>query len=151
MTNDARADLIAAADTSFAAMMGAARALPVLAPAASGEWGAFECLAHIDGWHLSAASRLRQIAEDKVVTSPEDADALNERFIAERRHLSPEQLLTGLAASFRELKEAALDLPAAEFWRGGAGREDSLAYFIFNANGPDHYREHEKDFAGATS
>ena len=134
--------------SAFDRLLALAESLPNLEP--SDEWGPFEVLSHIDGWHLSAAGRLRQIGAGGEVLSPGEADILNQRFMGERRGLSGAELLERLRLSFAEMRAAAESVPASEYSKGEGGMLDSLAYFIVNANGPEHYHEHMQDLrAGA--
>lgn len=132
-------------DAGFSELMAVARALPRLAPSRDGRWGSFETLSHMVGWHLSAAARLQQMARDEQPAHPGPDDEVNAVFVAERAGLSADELLAQLESSFRELRGAVEDVNAAAFWLSGRGEEDSLAYFIAYANGPEHYREHAQD------
>jgi hypothetical protein len=134
-------ELLAELDASFGELVAALPAIDGLASSPD-SWGPFEVLSHIAGWHLSAAARLRQMARGEEVTPPGPSDEVNSRFVAERASLSGRELVAALQESFRELKDAARAVPESQFWRGQAGEEDSLAYFIVDANGPEHYREH---------
>ena len=140
----AKADLLRGLDESFRSFIQAAESVPSLRPA-DGAWGPLEVLCHIDGWHLSAAERLEQMAGGGEVLSPGEADALNARFVAERRDLSGPQLLVRVRESFSRMRSAADALTDAQYSRGEAGNLDSLAYFIVNANGQEHYAEHLED------
>jgi len=137
-------DLLSDLDASFKRLMAAARAHPEIAPSAgrAGDWGAFEALAHIAGWHLSAAARLRQIASGEAVTPPGTADQMNERFVRERAGLSREQLFLEVEGTFAEMRSAGAGLAPSHFRRAASTEEHSLAYFILWANGPGHYAEH---------
>ncbi len=143
--------LLGELDTAFAALMDRVRAQPLLAPSNTASWGTFEMLAHLAGWHESAAARLRDIAAGRPVVPPGAADDLNARFVAERAGLPAARLLADVNASFRSMREAARTVPASEFKRGADSEHHSLAYFILWANGPEHYAEHMADLESLAS
>ncbi len=145
VAGSAKADLLRDLDDAFVGLMGVVRSLPRVAPSGEGEWGAFEIVAHLDGWHLSAAGRIERIGRGEQVANPGDFDVLNAAFVAERAGLSRDALERQLEESFRGMRAAVSSAPDAVFWRGQPGQEDSLAYFIAYENGPAHYDEHMTD------
>ncbi len=143
--------LLGELDTAFAGLMERVRAQPLLAPSNAESWGTFEMLAHLAGWHESAAARLRDIAAGRPVVPPGAADDLNRRFVAERAGLPAAGLMADLKASFQSMREAGRSVPASEFKRGADSGEHSLAYFIVWANGPEHYAEHMAELESLAS
>jgi hypothetical protein len=142
LTPSAKTELLRRLEEGFAAFMEAvSHVYHELEPSEEG-WGAFEVLAHVDGWHRFTARRLRQIATGAKPIEPGPEDNMNEAFVAERAGLSGVELVDQVRQSFEELQEAVEAVPEREFWRGQGSEEDSLAYFIAKANGPDHYEEH---------
>ncbi len=144
MSAQDKRDLLSDLDSSFDGLLAAARALPPIQPSPQPltDWGAFEALAHIAGWHLSAAGRLRQIASGEAATPPGTADQMNELFVRERAGLSREQLLLEVEGTFAEMRSAGAGLAPSHVRRGASTEGQSLAYFILWANGPGHYAEH---------
>jgi len=132
-------------DEAFRDLKEPASAIAGLRPATDGQWHTFEVLSHICGWHLRSADRLRRLARGEGDNPPSDEDAQNAGYVAERRNLTRDQLIAELASSYLELRLAVEATPNADFWRGGPGEEDSLAYFVALANGPGHYHEHMAD------
>jgi hypothetical protein len=129
-------------DVAFEALRERARSLP-LRPS-EGEWGPFEVLSHIAGWHQMTAGRLQQIARGEEADTPPGEDEANAGFVAQRRGLTAEALVADVESTFLALREAVSQVPAGEFWRGAPGEEDSLAYFITAANTFEHYPEHQE-------
>lgn len=140
----AKRDLLGALHSSFHELKGALPAPDAISPARD-DWGVFEVVAHLSGWHSFSARRLRQIASNEPPMTPGDEDSMNVRFVRERSNLTADELLRQLQDSFNDLVSAVETVAESEFWRGKDGEEDSLAYFIANANGPEHYAEHLPD------
>jgi hypothetical protein len=139
---EVKRSLLRELESAFEELMSAARSLGPLAPATDGAWSAFEVLAHLDGWHRSAAGRLGEIARGEEPSAPPPFDEANAAFVVERAALNGGELLRSLGEGFALLREAVAATPGVHFWRGRPGEEDSLAYFIAHENGPGHYREH---------
>jgi uncharacterized protein (TIGR03083 family) len=140
----AKQELLQSLYGSFRELTDALPQADSLMPSPDG-WGVFEVVAHLSGWHRFSAGRLRQLAAGQEPISPADEDSMNASFVRERADWTAEALLRDLHDTFRDFVAAVEAVPDAEFWRGPPGADDSLAYFIVNANGPDHYAEHVED------
>jgi hypothetical protein len=145
----AKAHIMRELESGFAGLVRITAGLGEVQPARTEEWGHFEVLSHVVGWHLRAAGRLRAIAAGTEPGPAGDADRLNEQFVSERRNLAWPELQAQLLSSYQALRSAAEAVPESQFWRGKPGEEDSLAYFLAAVNGPDHYREHYPDLGEA--
>jgi len=140
---EAKRELLPELDASFAEFMAFIEGeRPARTPAAT--WGEREVLAHIVGWHRSAASRLLDISRGARDVGPPagSADEVNRRFVSERAGLSRQELLVQVKDSFEAMRSAAQAVPEGRFRKGAVPDEHSLAYFVLWANGPDHYAEH---------
>jgi hypothetical protein len=139
-----KSELLAELDQAFASLLDTLGALRALTES-GGDWGPYEIVAHMSGWHTRAAERLRFIARGESPPPPSDTetpDQLNLRYVADRRGQSAAALVSELKTSLADLRSAIESVPESEFWRGKNGEEDSIAYFIAYVNGAGHYDEH---------
>ena len=105
-----------------------------------GDWCVRDILAHIAGWHREMSGGLERMARGERPT-PEgvdysDPDPWNERYAAEKRSLSPAEMVADLDASLATFRAAAAALPEDRFEPGRT--VDRLMHI----NGIDHYIEH---------
>jgi hypothetical protein len=143
----AKTELLERMAAGFADLRRQAHALPDLRPSVDGTCHAFEVLSHICGWHRRTDDRLRRLARGEADIPPHDEDRINAGYVAQHATFSTAALLAALDDSFGDLQSAVQETPDGDFWRGGPGEEDSLAYFIVAANTYEHYEEHAADLA----
>ena len=96
-----KGQLLAELDAAFEGLLAVIDALPPLAES-SGNWGPYEVVSHMSGWHTRAAERLRFIARGQKPPPPSDTetpDQLNVRYVAERRGRPAEALISELKNS----------------------------------------------------
>lgn len=112
-------------------------------PGVVGDWSVRDLVHHLAAWCEHGSEALRLAADGRggsFAYGGADTDAMNERFLAEARTLSPAQALAReeeAFAAFRMLV-AGLDADrAAERLGNGDTVADVVRY-----DGPDHYREH---------
>ena len=115
----------------------------VTVPGVVGDWSVRDLVAHVAAWDEHGAEALALAAggqSELFAYSTDDTDAMNERFLAEGRALSPADALRREEAAFGIFRDAIATLdPSLLAHRLGNGDtvEEVIRY-----DGPDHYAEH---------
>lgn len=115
----------------------------VTVPGVIGEWSVRDLVAHVAAWCDHASGALELAAEgrgDEFAYSSNDTDAMNERFLAEGRSISPAQALSREEAAFRRFRERVAALDSSHLGLR-LGNGDTLEEVV-RYDGPDHYAEH---------
>lgn len=115
----------------------------VTTPGVMEEWSVRDLVVHVAAWCRHGAEALDLAVAGRggeFTYSTDETDAMNERFLAEGRTVSPSDALAREEAAYGALRErvAALD-PSVLRQRLGNG--DTLEAVI-RYDGPDHYAEH---------
>lgn len=112
-------------------------------PGVMDDWSVRDIVFHLAVWCEHAAEALALAATghgEEFAYSTSDTDAMNERFLAEGRGVSPAQALRREEAAFAAFREALATLdPALLGLKLGNGDtiEEVVVY-----DGPEHYAEH---------
>lgn len=112
-------------------------------PGVMEDWSVRDIVHHLARWCEHGAEAVALAAEgrgDAFDYSTDDTDAMNERFLAEGRAVTPEDALAHEEAAFEALRSRVADLDEIlldlRLGNGDTVRE-VIAY-----DGPDHYAEH---------
>lgn len=136
------ADLDAARDDFHAALAEVDLALATV-PGVVEDWSVRDLVHHLAAWCEHGAEALQLAAEGRggeFAYSRADTDAMNERFLAEARGLSPAEALEREERAFGafRVRVSGLDAVRAD---ERLGNGDTVADVV-RYDGPDHYREH---------
>lgn len=115
----------------------------VTAPGVVEEWSVRDLVVHVAAWCRHGAEALDLATAGRggeFAYSTDETDAMNERFLAEGRTVSPADALAREEAAYGALRErvAALD-PSVLRQRLGNG---DTVEAVIRYDGPDHYAEH---------
>lgn len=136
-------DELDAARANFHEALGEVDADLVMAPGVVGDWSVRDLVVHVAAWceHGSAALDLATAGRGADFTySKRDTDAMNEKFAAEGRGLSPHEALAREEVSYAAFRERIGMLEAAVLDQQ-LGNGDTVEAVI-RYDGPDHYAEH---------
>ena len=112
-------------------------------PGVMDDWSVRDIVFHLAVWceHASEALALATAGRgDEFAYSTGDTDAMNERFLAEGRDVSPAQALRREEAAFAAFRAAVATLDSALHGRK-LGNGDTVAEVVVY-DGPEHYTEH---------
>ena len=135
-------DLLARLDEGYATFRAAIAEIDgaQMAEVWLGSWALSDILAHIAGWHREMTAALERIARGERARPDgvdySEPDPWNDRFVAERRELSPAQMIGELDDSFAKYREAAAAVPEDRFEPGRTVDR------LLHGSGIDHYMEH---------
>ena len=115
----------------------------VTVPGVVGDWSVRDIVHHLAKWceHASEAIDLaREGRAGDFAYSTNDTDAMNERFVAEARGVSPADALAVEEAAYEGFRNRVAELDEALLGLR-LGNGDSVAQVIVY-DGPEHYAEH---------
>lgn len=112
-------------------------------PGVMEDWSVRDIVFHLAAWCDHAADALDLAMDgrgDEFEYSTRDTDAMNERFLAEGRAVSPADALAREKAAFGRFRErlAALDPSMLQLRLGNGDTVEEVVRY----DGPDHYAEH---------
>ena len=112
-------------------------------PGVMEDWSVRDIVFHLAAWCDHAWEALALASEgrgDDFAYSTGDTDAMNERFLAQGRSVSPEEALRREEASFTAFRQAvaALDPGLLGLKLGNGDRVEEVIVY----DGPEHYAEH---------
>ena len=115
----------------------------VTVPGVVGDWSVRDLVLHVAAWDAHGADALALAASGRgsaFAYSRADTDAMNERFVAEGRAVSPREALAREEAAFDAFRGAIAELaPALLGERLGNG---DAVEAVIRYDGADHYAEH---------